>query len=227
MFIIFVGCKSADKYPWRTLLSFLFPCRTRLGRSRPWHPESRAWAPLLQRQRGSGGLRATSWRKHRGNDSNVMGRQRSSELVQNVQTLAFFHFDPTQMRTPSLLHMWYSVWMNAVMSLIPPCSPRPGHTPIIHCPYRWFMLPRRPQWRRAKTSVIITQIAPKSEQPRHIVLRLIQHQRQRVRRSPNVRQHACPSSDDYYGLWGDGVCVMLWFYCFSRGWLVLWSRPSK
>lgn len=94
MFIIFVGCKSADKYPWRTLLSFLFPCRTRLGRSRPWHPESRAWAPLLQRQRGSGELRATSWRKHRGNDSNVMGRQRSSELVQNVQTLAFFTWTP-------------------------------------------------------------------------------------------------------------------------------------
>lgn len=104
--------------------------------------------------------------------------------------------------------------------------PRPGHTPVIHCLYQWFVLPRQLRWLWANTSVIITQIALKSEQPHHIVLRLIQHQQQRVRRSPDVRQHACPSSDDYHGLWHVSD-TLIFFFCFFRAWLVLCSRPSK
>lgn len=67
------------------LFSFLSYYRIRLAWLAPRHPESRAWAPLLQRLRGSRKPLAPRWREPRGNSSFPMGHQGSSGLVPHMQ----------------------------------------------------------------------------------------------------------------------------------------------
>lgn len=63
----------------------------------------------------------------------------------------------------------------------------PGHTPVIQCQKQWPPLRQQLPWWRAQIPVIITQIVLKSEQPCHIVLRLINAWLRMVRR-PDVLQ---------------------------------------